>query len=107
MLPAAPAELADREREVLDLMAAGLSNPAIAARLYLSEKTVRNYVTNIVVKLGVPDRSSAIVKGAGSWARAAALEIELRVRSLPSVAMRVPRTPYALRVVAAVRRRSC
>jgi DNA-binding NarL/FixJ family response regulator len=55
-------ELADREREVLDLMAAGLSNPAIASRLYLSEKTVRNYVTNIFVKLGVPDRSSAIVK---------------------------------------------
>jgi DNA-binding NarL/FixJ family response regulator len=55
-------ELADREREVLDLMAAGLSNPVIASRLYLSEKTVRNYVTNIFVKLGVPDRSSAIVK---------------------------------------------
>jgi DNA-binding NarL/FixJ family response regulator len=35
-------ELAEREREVLDLMAAGLSNPAIASRLYLSEKTVRN-----------------------------------------------------------------
>ena len=55
-------ELAEREREVLDLMAAGLPNPAIAGRLHLSEKSVRNYVTNIFIKLGVPDRSSAIVK---------------------------------------------
>ena len=47
---------------MLDLMAAGLPNPAIAGRLHLSEKSVRNYVTNIFVKLGVPDRSSAIVK---------------------------------------------
>jgi hypothetical protein len=47
---------------VLDLMAAGLRNQAIASRLYLSEKTVRNYVTNILVKLGVPDRTGAIVK---------------------------------------------
>ena len=55
-------ELADREREVLRLMASGLPNAAIAGRLYLSEKTVRNYVSTIFTKLGVPDRSAAIVK---------------------------------------------
>jgi DNA-binding NarL/FixJ family response regulator len=55
-------ELSDREREVLDLMAAGLGNSVIARRLYLSEKTVRNYVTSVFSKLGVADRSEAIVK---------------------------------------------
>ena len=54
--------LSDREREVLDLMAGGQPNPVIARRLYLSDKTVRNYVTSIFMKLDVPDRSAAIVK---------------------------------------------
>ena len=38
---------------------AGLPNPAIASRLYLSEKTVRNYVTNIFIKLGLPPAPGA------------------------------------------------
>lgn len=54
--------LAERERDVLQLMAEGVSNTEIARRLYLSEKTVRNYVSSIFTKLGVPDRSAAIVK---------------------------------------------
>jgi DNA-binding NarL/FixJ family response regulator len=41
------------EREVLDLVARGLTNPAIAARLYLSEETVRNHVSNVFAKLHV------------------------------------------------------
>ena len=53
--------LSDREREVLDLMAAGHANPVIARRLFLSDKTVRNYVTSIFLKLDVPDRPAAIV----------------------------------------------
>lgn len=53
-------ELSDREREVLTLVAQGLSNPEIAARLYLSAKTVRNHVSNIFAKLQVADRSEAI-----------------------------------------------
>jgi DNA-binding NarL/FixJ family response regulator len=44
-------ELSDREREVLDLLAAGVPNATIARRLFLSEKTVRNHVTSIFVKL--------------------------------------------------------
>jgi len=55
-------ELTAREREVLDLIAAGLSNPQIAARLYLSPKTVRNNVSNIFAKLRVADRAQAIVR---------------------------------------------
>jgi DNA-binding NarL/FixJ family response regulator len=54
--------LSSRERDILDLLAAGRSNAAIAARLVLSEKTVRNNVSNIFAKLQVADRSDAIVK---------------------------------------------
>ncbi|NRQ35315.1 response regulator transcription factor [Nonomuraea sp. NN258] len=55
-------ELTEREVEVLDLVAAGLTNQAIAARLFLSEKTVRNHVSNIFAKLGVPDRAGAVAR---------------------------------------------
>jgi DNA-binding NarL/FixJ family response regulator len=54
--------LTDRERDVLELVAAGLRNGAIAQRLGLSEKTVRNHVSNVLVKLQVPDRTSAALK---------------------------------------------
>lgn len=52
-------ELTERELEVLDLLRQGLGNRAIAARLVLSDKTVRNHVSNILTKLGVPDREAA------------------------------------------------
>jgi DNA-binding NarL/FixJ family response regulator len=53
--------LTDREHEILSLMAEGYTNNAIASRLYLSPKTVRNYVSSIFTKLRVSDRSQAIV----------------------------------------------
>jgi len=55
-------ELTEREREVLALMARHLTNPQIAARLGLSDKTVRNHVSNIFTKLRVPDRAQAILR---------------------------------------------
>jgi DNA-binding NarL/FixJ family response regulator len=55
-------QLTDREREVLDLVAAGLDNTAISRRLALSPKTVRNVVANVLTKLAVRDRSAAIVR---------------------------------------------
>jgi DNA-binding NarL/FixJ family response regulator len=55
-------ELTDREREVLEEIAQGASNPAIAARLGLSVKTVRNHVSTILGKLMVVDRAQAIVR---------------------------------------------
>ncbi len=55
------ADLSEREREVLCLLARGLSNADIAARLYLSEGTVRNYVSAIFSKLNVNDRTQAAV----------------------------------------------
>ncbi|PKW25781.1 response regulator transcription factor [Phycicoccus duodecadis] len=60
---AAPAfpQLSERERTVLDRMAAGMGNDAIAADLYVSNKTVRNAVSTIYAKLGVPDRAAAII----------------------------------------------
>ncbi len=55
-------ELSEREREILDLIAGGLKNPEIARRLYLSPKTVRNHVSNILTKLQVADRTQAIIR---------------------------------------------
>ena len=54
--------LTEREREVLDLVAAGKGNATIAHELMISLKTVRNHVTNIFTKLQVSERSAAIVK---------------------------------------------
>lgn len=60
--PARPfPELTDREFEVLELVAEGLDNPSIARRLVLSPKTVRNHVSHVLAKIGVPDRPGAIV----------------------------------------------
>lgn len=55
-------ELTEREREILDLLAAGYNNIEIAERLVLSSKTVRNHVSNIFSKLQVSDRAHAIVR---------------------------------------------
>lgn len=55
-------ELTDSERSVLRLMARGLKNDAIAAELFLSPKTVRNYISSIFGKLQVADRGQAIVR---------------------------------------------
>lgn len=55
--------LSVREHEVLDLVAAGLSNQQIAARLFLSQKTVRNHVHAVLTKLQAADRAEAIVRG--------------------------------------------
>jgi pimeloyl-ACP methyl ester carboxylesterase len=56
------AVLSERENEVLELIARGLDNAQIAARLELSEKTVRNHITHIFEKLQVESRSQAIVR---------------------------------------------
>lgn len=55
-------ELTEREREILDMVARGLSNTEITQRLVLSPKTVRNHVSNIFSKLQVADRAQAIVR---------------------------------------------
>jgi DNA-binding NarL/FixJ family response regulator len=55
-------ELSPREREVLDLIAAGLSNAAIAQRLGLAGKTVGNHISTIFAKLQVATRAEAIVR---------------------------------------------
>ena len=54
--------LSEREREVLALIAEGASNTDIARRLFLSDKTVRNYVSAIFTKIDVAGRPEAIVK---------------------------------------------
>jgi DNA-binding NarL/FixJ family response regulator len=54
-------ELSEREREILELVADGLKNAQIAAKLSLSPKTIRNHVSNILSKLQVADRTQATV----------------------------------------------
>jgi two-component system response regulator DevR len=56
--------LTDREREILDLIAEGLTNRQIAAQLFLAEKTVKNYVSGLLAKLGFERRTQAAVYGA-------------------------------------------
>ena len=56
------AELTDREHEVLELLARGMANREIASALYLSEHTVKNYVSSILTKLQVENRIQAAVR---------------------------------------------
>lgn len=62
--PAQPLEepLSERELEILRLLAQGLTNREIAQRLYLAEGTVKNYVTNILGKIGARDRTQAALR---------------------------------------------
>jgi DNA-binding NarL/FixJ family response regulator len=55
-------ELTEREEEVLSLVAQGKSNQEIARQLFVSLKTVRNHVSNILVKLQVADRAQAVIR---------------------------------------------
>ena len=58
------ASLTPREREILSLIADGLTNRQIGERMFLAEKTVKNYVSVVLRKLGMQRRSQAAVFGA-------------------------------------------
>ncbi|MFD8216269.1 response regulator transcription factor [Streptomyces sp. NPDC059697] len=55
-------QLTSRETEILELLADGMNNRQIARRLFLAEKTVRNYVSRIFTKLEVHDRAAAVLR---------------------------------------------
>jgi DNA-binding NarL/FixJ family response regulator len=58
------ANLSDQERKILDLIAEGLTNRQIGERMFLAEKTVKNYVSNLLAKLGMSRRTEAAVYAA-------------------------------------------
>jgi ATP/maltotriose-dependent transcriptional regulator MalT len=55
--------LSDREREVLTLIAQGETNRGVAARLFISEATVKTHLLHVYSKLGVGDRAAAVAAG--------------------------------------------
>ena len=58
------ARLSDQERQVLILLAEGLTNRQIGERLFLAEKTIKNYVTAVLSKMGMARRTEAAVYAA-------------------------------------------
>ena len=58
------ARLTDQERKILDLIAEGLTNRQIGERMFLAEKTVKNYVSNLLAKMGMSRRTEAAVYAA-------------------------------------------
>ena len=66
-VPHQQSKLAKREQEVLRFCATGLSNKQIAARMTLSERTVKNYLTTIYTKLGLKNREQATLYYLGIW----------------------------------------
>ena len=57
-----PSILTIREKEVFDLLVANKTTKQIASLLYISEKTVRNHISNVIQKLGVKGRAQAVVE---------------------------------------------
>lgn len=57
-----PSILTTREREVFNLLVANKTTKQIASLLYISEKTVRNHISNVIQKLGVKGRAQAVVE---------------------------------------------
>lgn len=57
-----PSILTKREKEIFDLMIKNKSTSEIAQMLFVSEKTIRNHISNVILKLGVKGRAQAVIE---------------------------------------------
>lgn len=57
-----PSILTKREKEIFDLMLKNKSTSEIAQMLFVSEKTIRNHISNVILKLGVKGRAQAVIE---------------------------------------------
>ena len=57
-----PSILTKREKEIFDLMLKNKSTSEIASMLYVSEKTIRNHISNVILTLGVKGRAQAVIE---------------------------------------------
>ncbi len=69
-----PVSLSDRELQIIDLVATGLTNQEIAARLEISKRTVDNHISNILTKTGTDNRV-ALVRWALQWGKVCLNEV--------------------------------
>ena len=77
-----PVSLSDRELQIIDLVAAGLTNQEIAAKLEISKRTVDNHISNILTKTGTDNRV-ALVRWALQWGKVCLNDVNCCTLPLP------------------------
>lgn len=82
-----PASLSDREVQIIDLVAAGLTNQEIAQQLEISKRTVDNHISNILTKTGTDNRV-ALVRWALQWGKVCLNDVNCCALPMPNDELR-------------------